>query len=153
MASLTFEKLSELMESHDAPFRWPDRSCLHPVLDLIEYIHGCEVPKEDYAHILRWSEDRAKAWLDNHHSGSWLWCLIEYLERCGLGHRINVVDAEVGDLIEFRSRILKVEGTERIIGIKADAETLFVRTYGGVFPLPIRIASPLLAARITKEKQ
>ena len=153
MASLTYSKLDKLMKPHDVPYSWPERTCLHPVRDLMRFILQSEPSSHFYEEITRWSEDTANLHIKNHYSGSWFLCMLDYLEKNGYGHSIDPTESDIGDIIEFEYPLMILrlpEGITGVIGIKASNETLFTRIRSGVCPLPIVNASIKRAARIER---
>ena len=155
MANLTYAEIEELMKPHDTRYRWPDRTCLHPILDLIRHIIGEEPPSRYYESVLNWSESKANEWVTKHHKASWLWCVIDYLESHNIGHRIDVEEARSGDLIEFTSMIMRPVSSigsdvDGIIGFQVNDSTLFLRASAGIIPISKRLTQPRLAARIER---
>ena len=146
---LDYETINRLMKPHDRAYRWPDRTCIHPIKDLLEYVRGKAVPIDP---IAKMSEEEAGWLIVRIYGGSWFKWAEHYLIQHNYGYKIPVSKIESGDIVEFSSDRIKAVGPvgdliRNPVAIVADKDTLFLRGFGGVTPLPVRFVKVVNAAR------
>ena len=152
---IDYETVNRLMKPHNRAYKWPTRTCLHPAIDLLEYIRGKNVPLDP---ILDLSETEAGWLIVRLYGGSWFKFVEHYLIKHDYGHTIPVSEIESGDIVEFSSDRIKAVGPvghliKNPVAIVGDKDTLFLRGFGGISQLPTRFVKIVNAARFHRPSE
>ena len=147
---IDYRTLNEIVSKHDRHYQWPKSTCLHPALELLRYVHGKDVPIDP---ILGGTEEDAGQTIIRIYGCSWFKFVEHYLIKNDYGHTIPTKDLQTGDIVEFSSDRIKAVGPwgdliRNPVCLVADKDTLFLRGFGGITPLPIRFVRIVNAARI-----
>ena len=92
------------------------------------------------------------------YGSSWFKWAEHYLIQHDYGYTIPPSEIDSGDIIEISSDRIKAVGPvghliPRPVAIVADKDTLFLRGFGGVRPLPIKWIKVVNAARFRRPEQ
>lgn len=146
---MDYHTLDKLMAPHDRRYSWPDSTCLHPALDMLEYIRLETIELEP---ILKMSEEAANEIVVYDYGASWFSFILEKIVERGYGYEIGLDGLQCGDLVEVTSDRIKPVGCANkkitnFIALVANSETLFLRGWCGVTPLPVECVKVLRALR------
>lgn len=147
---IDYNILDKIVSKHDKAYRWPQSTCLHPAIELLRYVQGGDIPLDP---MLNGSEADAGQTIIRIYGCSWFKFVEHYLIKHEYGYTIPTTDLQCGDIVEFESDRIKAVGPwgeiiRNPVCLVANEETLFLRGFGGVTPLPIRFVRIVNAARL-----